>query len=146
MPEIGRSDPEYWLKMLMGVGIIAHQLGEKLREEEELCDPDGSVHETKMRAYGLECDCNERNTRLIMSAPLSSKQRMIMKQRYLKKKPWNGIVRYMSIEKRYAYRIHKHALQGILRRNSGTDFEREYLTEKARFDEINPYTREYENE
>ena len=146
MPEVGRSDPEYWLKMLMGLSISAYQLGEKLREEEELYDPDGSVHEAKLNAYRFECDCNERNGRLIMSSPMSSRQRRLMKLRYLKKKPWNDIIRYMNTDRRYTFRIHEHALRGILKRSGGTDFESEYRAEKARFDELNPYTREYEDE
>lgn len=143
MPEIGRDDREYWLKRLMGLGIEAHELGEQLRDEELLVDPDGIVHETKKAVYRFECECNARNGRLIQSAPMSAKQRKVMKLRYIKKKPWAILVRFMDTDLRYTYRIHKHALQRILKRNEGEDFKAEYIAEKACLDALNPYTQEY---
>ena len=139
MPEIGRDDREYWLKMLMGLGIEAHRLGEKLRDEELLLDPDGAVHQAKMAVYAIECECNARNIRLIQSAPMKYRQRKLMKLRYIKKVEWKDLFRFMDTDLRYAYRIHKGALNRILRANTGEDFKAEYNVEKERLDALNPY-------
>lgn len=144
MPEIGRDDREYWLKMLMGLGIEAHELGEDLFEEEKLCDPDGSVRELKMSVYAFECECNARNAHLISSAVLSSKQRKMLKLRYIKKKLWKDIFQRFSPSLKYAYNVHKRALQRILTANEGRDFKAEYLAEKERLGSLNPYTSEYD--
>lgn len=142
MPEIGRDDREYWLKRLMSLGIEAHRLGEKLREEELLLDPDGTVREAKMTVYVFECECNARNIRLIQSAPMSDRQRKLMKWRYIKKRSWKDIFCFMNTTMRYTYDIHKRALKRILAVNEGEDFKAEYLTEKARLDAINTYIAE----
>lgn len=139
MPEIGRDDREYWLKMLMGLGIEAHRIGEQLRDEELLLDPDGTVRKEKMAVYAFECECNARNIRMIQSAMLSDRQRKLMKLRYIKKKPWADVFRLMNTTLRYTYDIHKKALQRILMRNEGEDLKEEYIVEKARLDAINPY-------
>ena len=144
MPEVGRDDLEYWLKMLMRLGVDAHRLGEELFEEEKLFDPDGSVRESKMEVYLFECECNARNSQLINSAALSDRQRKLMKWRYIKKKPWGDISRFLNTTLRYTYRIHKRALQRILTANTGEDFKTLYHAEKARLDAANPYSAEYE--
>lgn len=144
MPEIGRDDREYWLKMLMGLSIEAHQLGEDLFEEEKLLDVDGSVRKAKMAVYRFECECNVRNTRLISSAALSVRQRTLMKLRYMKKRPWKAIYPQLDTTLRYMYEIHKNALQRVLRANTATDFKAVYQTEKARLDALNPYVTETE--
>ncbi len=142
MPEIGRDDREYWLKMLMKLGVEAHRLGENLFEEERLFDPNGSVREQKMAVYGFECECNARNSRLIDSVALSARQRALMKWRYIKKKPWGDVFRFMNTTLRYTYEMHKRALQRVLIANEGRDFKEEYHAEKARLDKLNPYTKE----
>ena len=139
MPEVGRDDPEYWLKMLMGLAIEAHRLGEKLRDEELLYDPDGSVRQSKIAVYSFECDCNYRNVNLIQSTTMRERQRKLMKLRYLKKRAWKDIFRIMDTTLRYSYDIHKNALQRVLRQNSGIDYKSEYLAERARLDSLNPY-------
>lgn len=144
MPEVGRDDEEYWLKLLMGLGVEARRLGEKLREEELLLDPDGSVRAAKRAVYRFECDCNERNILLIQSTLLSDRQRKLMKWRYIKKKPWADIVGVMNTDVRYTYRIHQRALRRLCRQNGGRDFKAEYRDEKARLDALNVYAREYE--
>lgn len=144
MPEIGRDDREYWLKMLMGLSIEAHRLGEKLFEEEKLLDVDGSVRKAKVEVYRFECECNARNARLIDSAVLSARQRSLMKWRYLKKKPWKNIFRYMNTTLRYVYKIHKRALQRVLSANAAEDFKAEYHDEKARMAALDPYAAEYD--
>ena len=143
MPEIGRDDREYWLKMLMRLGVDANELGEKLFEEEKLFDPDGELRAKKIAVYKFECECNARNTRLINSAVLSAKQRSLMKLRYIKKKRWADVHRLVNSDLRYAYRIHKHALNRICGINAGRDFKAEYHVEKARLDALNPYASEY---
>ena len=127
----------------MGLAIEAHRLGEKLFEEEKLLDSDGSVQTAKLAVYGFECECNARNARLISSAPLSARQRALMKWRYIKKRPWSDVFRFMNTTLRYTYSIHKRALQRVLKANMGKDFKEEYLAEKARLDGINPYVDEY---
>ncbi len=144
MPEVGRDDAEYWLKMLMGLSVEAHRLGEKLREEELLFDPDGSLRAAKRAVYRFECDCNERNMTLIQTAPMSDRQRKLMKWRYIKKKPWSEIVRVMNTDLRYTYRIHQRALRRLCRQNGERDFKTEYAIEKTRLDALNIYVPEYE--
>ena len=144
MPEVGRDDREYWLKLLMGLSIEAHRLGEKLFEEEKLFDPDEEIREQKMAVYGFECECNARNARLINSAPLSARQRALMKWRYIKKRPWSDVFRFMNTTLRYTYEIHKRALQRVLTANASEDFKVEYHDEKARLDALNPYVAECE--
>ena len=139
MPEVGRDDREYWLKKLMGIGIEAHRLGEKLRDEELLLDPDGTVRQAKMAVYAIECECNARNIRLIQSAPMKYRQRKLMKLRYIKKVEWKDLFRLMDTDLRYANRIHKGALNRILRANISEDFKAEYIVEKERLDALNPY-------
>lgn len=139
MPENGRDDREYWLKMLMGLGIEAYRLGEKLRDEELLLDPDGTVQENKMSVYRFECECNARNIRLIQSAAMKYRQRKLLKLRYIKKIEWRDIFRFMNTDLRYTYRIHKNALNRILTANTGEDFKAEYNAEKERLDALNPY-------
>lgn len=139
MPEVGRDDREYWLKRLMSLSIEAHRLGEQLREEELLLDSDGSVREKKKAVYGFECECNARNSRLIDSAALSARQRRLMKWRYIKKKPWADVFRYLNTTLRYTYDIHKRALRRVSAANEGEDFKAEYHNERARLDTLGPY-------
>ena len=134
-----RDDREYWLKMLMGLGVEAHELGKKLRDEELLMDPDGSVRRVKRMVYAFECECNARNARLIVTAPLSLRQRKLMKLRYIKKRPWSDIFRLMDTTLRYTYKIHKSALQRILSASENVNFKATYHAEKARLDVLNPY-------
>lgn len=145
MPEIGRDDREYWLKMLMGLGIEAYELGEDLFEEEKLCDPDGSVRELKRSVYAFECECTYRNFRLINSAVMSTKERRLMKLRYIKKKQWKDVFRLMNVTTlRYTYEMHKRALKRVLSANKDEDFKAVYHAEKERLDALNPYSDECE--
>ena len=144
MPEIGRDDREYWLKLLMRLAIDAHGIGVSLFEEEKVLDIDGSVRKAKKEIYSFECDCNARNVRLINSAALSKRQRKLMKLRYIKKRPWSDVFPLMDTTLRYTYKMHKRALQRILAANTGEDFKRLYNAEKARFDALNPYVSELE--
>ena len=54
MPEIGRDDREYWLKLLMRLAIDAHEIGVSLFEEEKVLDIDGSVRKAKKEIYSFE--------------------------------------------------------------------------------------------
>lgn len=142
MPEVGRDDREYWLKMLMGLGVEAHRLGEKLWAEQKVFDPNEAVREAKLIVYEFECECNERNIRLISSTAMSDRQRRVMKWRYIKKKPWSDIFRYLNTTLRYSYKIHARALHRICEQNLDEDFKAFYQTESRRLQAINPYRKE----
>lgn len=141
MPEIGRDDREYWLKMLMGLAVEANRISKNLYEEQQIAD-DGSVRENKMQLYRFESECTTRNTLMITAAAMSPNQRKLMKLRYVKKKPWTEIAGLMQTTRRYTYEIHKRALQRVLSSNTRKDFKAEYYTEKARLDALNPYITE----
>lgn len=143
MPEIGRDDREYWLKMLMGLAVEANRISKNLYEEQQIAD-DGSVRENKMQLYRFECECTTRNTLMITAAAMSPNQRKLMKLRYVKKKPWTEIAGLMQTTRRYTYRIHERALKRVCTSNTVADFKAAYTADKARLDEMNHYLREYE--
>lgn len=141
MPEIGRDDRDYWVKRLMGLGVEAHRLGEKLRQEQELFDPDGAVRCAKMAVYAFECDCNARNAELIATTAMSDRQRRVMKWRYIKKKPWADIFRYLNTTLRYAYKIHARALRRVGEQHDD-NFKALYHAEQQRLAALDPYLKE----
>lgn len=138
----GHNEHAYWLKETMRLMPEVHQAVRSLYFTElelrqiGLKEKADNFRAVKIQMYDFEMDCRIRNGELIESTLLKSKERKLLRLRFVRGRTWRHLYNSLGYSPDHCKRIHRDGIAKVAKQFADKDFKSEYEREHARLDAL----------